>query len=374
MANTVNAKVLHIICSSGFYGAERVVANLCTEITGVEQSVMCLTPTPDAVATFKAKVEYSGKTFISIPNSIEKALSHLKAIVQEKPVTLHAHGYKEIVIACIFAMSARSGCSIVVTQHGFTERNLKSKLYNFIDKACCRWGPISTVICVSDIIYSLYGSFGVPQSRLLLLQNGVSAVGDVNKQRARNTIDARYGLNPEIPIILYAGRLSTEKDPLLFVAAMASLQHKGVPFYALIAGEGPLETEIKTAIIHANLNQHVFTLGFVTDMGELLEAANILMLTSQTEGTPMILLEAMTRETLVVSASVGGIPDIIQHNENGYLVNSRNPKDFSDQCETLLKGHGQLTATIDRARATVSEKFSLDHQIPQYLQIYGATH
>lgn len=369
MVNSITPFVVHLICSSGFYGAERVVANLCQEMKGTDVSVLCLTPNKKDVVQFQSEVEKSGTEWTSVDNTIGKSISTLQHIrKQHKNIVIHAHGYKEIVIACLF--KTLSGCGIIVTQHGFTERNFKSRCYNWIDMALCRWASIKSVLCVSADIYRRYSDFGVPLSRLVLLPNGVLIQKKVEEDSVRAIIAKQLNVSVDTKVILYAGRLSEEKDPLLFVETIKCMLDTSLDFVAVIAGEGPLYDMVCQKLNQLTLGDRVKMLGFVENIDEFLTASDILLLTSKTEGTPMIVLEAMAQHCAVVATNVGGMSDIINHGRSGFLVNNRTAAELSVCCEKLLIDSTEHHRITDFAKRVVVEKFSLDSQMEGYRQRY----
>jgi len=370
MANPIEPRVVHLIASSGFYGAERVVANLCEAMDGIDDSVLCLANDVNSIRGFEQCVANSNKTFHITQNTIASAFRKLAAIKARcDNFVIHAHGYKEIVIACWFQKNI--GARVIVTQHGFTERKVKSRIYNWIDMAFCRWADIEQVLCVSSIIYDRYRKFGVDEARLTLLPNGVPRPKNVNKQRAKKHIAEKLGIDKSTPIVIYAGRLSEEKDPLLFVSSIREMAKKTSDFVAVIAGQGPLEESTNKAISESGLNSQIKCLGFVENVDELLQAADVLLVTSKTEGTPMIVLEAMMRSCTVVSTRVGGMPEIIPNDSLGFLVDGRVPKNVAERCLKLLKNPDICTEISNAAVQWVNDRYSLDSQLDGYRYRYN---
>ena len=369
MADPITPFVVHLISSSGFYGAERVVATLCDAMKDADVSVLCLSPNENVVAQFENNVKGSDAVWWRVDNNIVNAIKKLLTIKSNhENLVLHAHGYKEIVIACIF--KAMSGCGVIVTQHGFTERNRKSRVYNWINLALCRWASVRYVLCVSDSIYQRYLDFGVTKSRLVLLANGVLVPHKVEKLEVRKAVAKQLGVTEGSKVILYAGRLSEEKDPLLFVATIKAMRDAGQEFVAVIAGDGPLHSVVVEELELLGLNECVRVLGFVDNIDDFLIASDVLLLTSKTEGTPMIILEAMMRECAVVATDVGGISNIINHEKDGLLVESREAAVLASCCIRLLEDNPYRKKIVDEAVRCVLKNYSLQSQIDGYQQRY----
>lgn len=371
MAHSVSPTLVHLISSSGFYGAERVVANLCQTLPNINTLVLCLSSGATDTRTFAQHVTRSKAVFISCPNSMSRALSALRQIHTQHPqLILHAHGYKEIVIACLYSWI--SGSRVIVTQHGFTERNVKSKIYNLINKAFCRWGGVDKIIAVSESIKDIYRAFSVDPLRLIVLPNGLLPQTRLNRKECRVHLASQFDIACDRPIVAYVGRLSAEKDPLLFVDAFFELKQQNPRCFGVIAGEGPLKPVLVDRIQRYQLNDDLVMLGFIEDVEHLLPAIDVLLMTSVTEGTPMTALEAMAAGTVVVSTAVGGVPDIIKHGENGLLIGDRKPRSFADCCAAMLSSPERMAQLSAAAIKTIEEHYNLFAQQSVYENdIYG---
>ncbi|MBL4608042.1 MAG: glycosyltransferase family 4 protein [Pseudomonadales bacterium] len=371
MASTQAPYVIHLICSSGFYGAEKVVSNLCKEMPGKNMAVLCLTNKNHCALAFEKTVVNAGVKFYISENHTMRSLAVLKELtVAHSSVVIHAHGYKEVFVACLFKRLRQ--CKIIVTQHGFTARNIKSNLYNLANLTLCRWAGVERVLCVSQEIYDRYQKFGIPSHRLTLLPNGVTLPKSLDKEDAKIQMEARYDLPPGVPLVLFAGRLSDEKDPILFTSIVREMMALQVNFFALVAGDGPLKNAVCEAVEQNGLSRCLKVLGFVGDINTLLAATDILLLTSTTEGVPMVILEAMTQKCVVVSADVGGISGIIVIDQEGVLVGSRDPSQYAKHCVELLNNELKLKKIAENAERKVREQFCLSKQIPIYRDIYGS--
>lgn len=371
MNQALTPTVVHLISSSGFYGSERVVANLCKTLSSVNTLVLCLCANEHAVQAFSKHVTSAGGLFVACPSSVLRALSVLRRIHHQHPhVILHAHGYKEIVIACLYAWFSR--VRVVMTQHGFIARDTKARVYNFIGKSFCRWGGVEKIIVVSESIKNIYRDFSVDAARLILLPNALLPAMHVDRFACRKQLGQQLNISDAQALVAYVGRLSAEKDPLLFVDAFASLKKNLPTCTGLIIGEGPLREAVMARIQHHGLEKDLLLLGFIDPIDQILPAIDLLLITSSTEGTPMVVLEAMAAGTLIVASAVGGIPNIIQHEKNGLLIYDRNAGAFSESCQALLQAPEQMAALRAAAQQTLQTHYDLRTQAPVYLgEVYG---
>jgi colanic acid/amylovoran biosynthesis glycosyltransferase len=139
---------------------------------------------------------------------------------------------------------------------------------------------------------------------------------------------------PALFTMTCVARLEEKKGHTYLIEACALLRDRGIPFRCQLIGEGELHEEIKAQIVQLGLQQHVLLLGRQprTKVKELLNASDVMVLPSVTtpegrqEGIPVALMEAMATELPVISTRISGIPELIDHGENGLLVPERNAK------------------------------------------------
>jgi len=374
MAPTATPRLIHIIASSGFYGAERVVANLTGALQQWETTVFCMCNNPAGLATFDSSVRTTGQNFVSAPFSLIKALALLRKSARDKDCIVHAHDYKAVVLGALLLLSQRHAprrLRLLVTQHGFTGRSLKGRFYNLIDKVICRWGPVERVVCVSSGIEQTYRDFGVPASRLVTIPNGVPPEPPLDKTAARQILANQWQLDSTRSWLGFAGRLSEEKNPILFLDIVQALHRRGSPVVALVAGDGPQLAMLRQHPLFTEHPESVRAVGFITDMCSFLASLDCLVVPSLTEGTPMVVLESMTQAVPVVCAAVGGLPDMITDSDNGLLVVGHKTEDYARLLESWLAKPQALTSLGQRARQHVDQQFSISRQAQAYAELYG---
>lgn len=136
--------------------------------------------------------------------------------------------------------------------------------------------------------------------------------------------------------VLWLTRMSAEKAPLLFVDALAELAERGHDFTAAMVGDGPLRAEVEAAIDSKGLGERVDVPGWADDPVEFYRDARIYVLTSEREMLPLTLVESMLVGVPPVAPGLGAIPDVVDHGENGLVVEERTPASFADCVERLL--------------------------------------
>jgi glycosyltransferase involved in cell wall biosynthesis len=130
--------------------------------------------------------------------------------------------------------------------------------------------------------------------------------------------------------LLTVGRLHAVKDHAFLVQACAQLQKLGVNFECSIAGSGPERQRLESLIQSGGLETQVSLLGYVPDeqMDSLYDRADVVVLTSRSEGIPLVLMEAMARGKIVLAPAITGIPELVIAGKTGFLYEAGSLEDF----------------------------------------------
>ena len=130
--------------------------------------------------------------------------------------------------------------------------------------------------------------------------------------------------------ILAVGRLHAVKDHAFLVRACAQLRARNVRFHCWIAGEGPERRKLESMIRKLGLDRQVTLLGYVPreQMDSLYDRGNVVVLTSRSEGIPLVLMEAMARGKMVLAPAITGIPELVTTGKTGYLYEPGSMGDF----------------------------------------------
>jgi colanic acid/amylovoran biosynthesis glycosyltransferase len=157
--------------------------------------------------------------------------------------------------------------------------------------------------------------------------------------------------------LLSAGRLHKVKDHVFLLRACAELLARGVPFECRVAGEGPERQELERLIQKLGLQRRVTLLGQVARerLDPLYEEADVLVLTSRSEGIPLVLMEAMARGTIVLAPAITGIPELVVTGETGFLYR---PGSLDDCVAQLQLIHSMVVG--DRSRQSPAPFFSCE--------------
>jgi glycosyltransferase involved in cell wall biosynthesis len=144
---------------------------------------------------------------------------------------------------------------------------------------------------------------------------------------------SEWSIRPEEKLILFAGQLRPHKDPLAVIETAKLLQNSNSDFRFGIFGSGPLEAELRRQIQAQNLESLIWLAGFKSDLTPYLKASSVVFIPSLEEPFPRVGLEAMAMGKPIVASNVGGIPEQVFHDLNGFV---REAKDYRHMSHDIL--------------------------------------
>jgi glycosyltransferase involved in cell wall biosynthesis len=265
-----------------------------------------------------------------------------------RPDVVHTHGYRTDVIDS--GVARRRKIPTITTVHGFTGiGGWRGRLYEYLQRRAFR--RFDAVVAVSRPLVTLLRGDGVAADRVHMIPNAYSPDTFFNRDDARRTLGLSDGF-----IAGWIGRLSQEKAPDVFVAAVDQVEGMS----AAIIGSGR----------EAPRNSpRVKMLGQVADAARLMKAFDVLVLSSRTEGTPMVLFEAMAAKVPVVATAVGGVPDVVSDNE-ALLV----PPDRPDALARAIAAVRDDPAAARTRAAAAAERLATEYAVGPWVERYAAVY
>ncbi len=177
---------------------------------------------------------------------------------------------------------------------------------------------------------------------------------------------------PDSFTLLAVGRLHAVKDHAFLIRACAALKASGQKVRCHIAGEGPERWRLEDLIRCLRLTEEVRLLGHVprSNLAALYREADLVVLTSQSEGIPLTLMEAMALGRPVLAPSITGIPELILHGKTGFLYRQGSITDFVDHVEFIRRTHSALGPICEAAREHVHTFFNQDTNLQKFSDVF----
>jgi len=285
-------------------------------------------------------------------------------IRQEKIDLLHLHGYS----AANFGRLAAKKCGIPNVMHEWAV--LKTLPHQFVMD---RWlsGKTDIAVGVSEGVKEfLVQGRCVPLDKIRVVWNGVNL--NNFKTAEPDKIQAfreKFGIAPEQKVVGTVTRLREEKGNRYFIEAAPQVLREFPNARFVIAGDGPLREELETLAKKLDLDGKLHFAGFVSEVAVALAAMDIYVMASLMEGFPFALAEAMAAGKTVVASNVGGMKEMIQHDENGLLAPPANSAALAEALMRLLK-NPTLSQRLGDAARQRSQAFSVERNVQALESIY----
>jgi colanic acid/amylovoran biosynthesis glycosyltransferase len=169
-------------------------------------------------------------------------------------------------------------------------------------------------------------------------------------------------------VMLAVGRLHAVKDHAFLIRACRLLRDRGLPVLCLIAGEGPERSSLERLIAGLNLHSAVSLLGHVPrhQLEAHYRSSDLVVLTSRSEGLPLVLMEAMSHSRPVLAPAITGIPELVVHGWSGFLYRQGSLADFVGQVERIANSRSELGPVCERARRGVLQRFDRERNLAAF--------
>ncbi len=356
--------VLLVVDSLQCGGAERYVVDLALTLRrqGVGVSVACSVAGPFAAELEAAAVPVHALMPALVKRRFSPAFAaRLRRLIRTQRIDLvHAHIYASATASA--AALARTPVSLVLTEHteapwrGRTDRWISRVAYLRADHIVAVSTPIRDDLCTR---------FGVAPERVTYVPN---AIPEIRTPLAEPLPAADGGAL----LIGRVARLEPEKGIDRFIHAAAAIGERAPRAEFLVVGEGPLEDDLRRLARELGIADRVHFLGRRDDARAVIERLDLLAVSSITDGSPLVVLEAMSAGVPVVATATGGLPDQIEHGVNGLLVPPGDAPALAAAMLRLIDDLDEARRFADAGRRRFAAEFSYDAMVGRVLRAYAA--
>ncbi len=360
-------RILHVTAPARTGGLESVVRLLAKgqQAAGHRVTVAAVVGTEEGDHPFVSALSADRIESLAIrlgAKSYVREWRRIRAVcVASKPDIVHTHGYRSDVIAGLAA--GASHAKRVTTVHGFTGGDLKNRLNEWAQVRSYR--RFDAVVSVSGAIASRLTESGVRDKLIHTIPN---AIDQRRKLESRFDARRRLGLADEEFVIGWVGRMSHEKGLDVLIDALATI---GKPFKAIFVGDGPDRTLLQGRARAVGADSSIVWAGVLPDAASIFAAFDTFVLSSRTEGIPIVLLEAMRASVPIVSTRVGGVPEMLGENE-AFLVETSRPDLVAAAIDTVAREPANALSRATMARARLERDFTVEPWVDRYDAVYRA--
>lgn len=351
--------ILQLSRTMGQGGAEKVVFQISKELSKNNNVYVASTG-----GIFEEKLENIGVKCIKIPDMnskniflIIKTLITLFSIIKKYDIQIiHSHhrmaAFYSRLIKCFY-----KNIKTIYTAHNVFYN--KKKLLRFSLKD-------SKIIAVGDSVKTnLIDVYGLNGKEIKVIYNSIE-----KKENGEKPCDEIF-LHRENKILIgNIGRLNEQKGIDIFIKAISDIIKYNKNVIGIIVGEGKEELKLKELVKVLNIEKNIKFLGFRTDVTEIIEQLDFIVLSSRWEGLPLTIIETFMMKKTMIASNINGNNEIIKDGYNGLLFEKDNIKELSEKINMIIHDNKLRNKLSDNARKTYNEKFIYSKFIEDYKALY----
>jgi glycosyltransferase involved in cell wall biosynthesis len=369
-AIVMRRKILHVIYSLYRGGAERVIeTQLLGSSGGRFQYLVCsITSGGDMID----RMSNAGATVFRLRKRHRgdvTAVTKLASLIRrEKVDLLHLHNAPGMFWGTLAQIASGTGVPIVRTEHNPYLPEALPALYRFLYPRFS--GRATRIICVSERVRQSYAAaFPRLAPKLVEIANGIR-LQDYEKLPPRAECRAQFKLLPGAKLLGTVGRMVPVKNHKLLIEALFRVRQTVPDVHLAIIGQGDMREALAAYAADLGVSEYVSLVKETRKIDYFYGAIDIFCLSSDSEGMPLTLLEALASGVPVISTEVGGIPEIIEDGKTGRLVPKGSAEFLAKRIIELLQDPARAAELALNGRRMVHERFSAEKMIRATEAVY----
>ena len=302
-------------------------------------------------------------------NSLYIFYNIYRLLLTIRPDIIHTHRIKENIIGSIAGRLSGVNHSVRTTHsapgHNPPIYKIWKHLYMITDRFCGKYLQSKLITVSHELAQTLSGIFN--QNKIFVIENGV----DIDDISSRIQTTCPLPGSPEAIKVGIVCRLVPVKRVDLFIEIaknITDLYPGRIEFY--IFGDGPLFSETKNRIKQLNIENSVYMMGFIENIPEYMQKLDLVLITSDHEGLPMNLLEAMSLHVPVISNNVGGIPDVLGHGAYGTLITPQASNGYTEALVKYITNPNDFIEKSKNGYNYLSKNYSAEGNANKYIHLY----
>ena len=292
----------------------------------------------------------------------------LKALIRDRGIDIvHSHDYKTDLLA--WRLASLPGVIAMATAHGWTGHSTRERLLYYPGD---RWilARFPHVVAVSSDIRNQLIRAGAAPGNVTVVLNAIDPLAFRRDRTKEAEARRHFGVDPSDFVIGAVGRLEPQKDFHLLISAFARLASGMASARLLIAGDGSLRASLQAHIDSLGLSAQCRLLGHVGDIPLLHHTFDLFAQSSNYEGTPNAVLEAMALESPIVATDAGGTAEIARNGEEALIVPFHNEDALVAALQKAIDKPEERAARVRAARHRVETDLSFDTRLRKVERIY----
>lgn len=375
-------KVLHIITRLDKGGsAENTFLNLVGADKNIYDVTLMSGPVEEPTQDRRGQIGELGIKHIFIPelvrnisliNDLKSIFKIYRVLRRKKFDIVHTHTSKAGLLGRLAAKLARIPV-IIHTPHGHVFFGyfglIKSKLFIFLEKLASRISD--KIIALTNREKEDYISYRVTdEENSVVIYSGI----DLNKFKdlpveEKQNLKKELGIPENSLIVGTLGRLVPVKGPEFLVEAAKHIISKYSSTFFMFTGDGYLRPDLEKKALDFGLKENIIFMGWRDDAAKILSLYDIFVLPSLNEGMGRVLVEAMALGKPIVASRIGGIPDLVSHGKNGFLVPPKDPEELVRHIQTLIEDK-EKREKMGLEGKKIATNFSAENMVKKIEKLY----
>lgn len=289
-----------------------------------------------------------------------------------RPHIVHTHTAKAGFVGRVAARLA--GVPVVVhTYHGHVLHGYYSPLKTWLLRKM-EWALAylsDRLVAVSEHVKQDLVRYGVARAeKIAVVPLGFELQPFLEARVWKGHFRRELGLGESARLVGIVGRIFPIKNHRLFLEAAARLARQDPLVHFVVVGDGILRPEMEQFAAEIGIRDRVHFTGWRRDLPRIYADLDVLVISSNNEGTPVSAIEAMAAGVPVVATRVGGLPDVVQEGVTGYLVPPRDPDALAGAIAAVLQDPERAARMGEAGRAVAQERYSLERLVADMDALY----
>jgi glycosyltransferase involved in cell wall biosynthesis len=261
-----------------------------------------------------------------------------------------------------------SNIPILIRANDTIVKGLYPSVLKFLDRLLIK---ITDLIVVPSLFLKnlMVEELSIDSTKISVIPNAIDLApfrGKKNRVSAKNSL----GISKDTKVIGMVANLLPVKAPDVLIRAVPEVVKKTPDTVFVLAGDGPLQPDLELLAENLRVSKHVRFLGYRSDIADVVAAFDIGVMCSKVETHGISILEMMAAGVPVIAPEVGGIPEIIRHEENGFLLPQGDSDRLAEAIVRLLKRSDFAREMGKRAHEMVFDHFSVDRMVYSMEQLF----
>ena len=355
MSTQRKPRILQVITTSEFGGAQEVVLNICKALKEHYEIFVITTPGGILVEQLRER----GVSVYTVPierNNNPRVIWRLRSIINEiDPELIHTHDARAAFTVSIAALLAGT-YPLLYHVHLFNRWRAKGGYMRLLDKVSCRL--CSRIVTCSDHLREyLAEAQGIDPEMLVAIPNCVDTRKFAPRRAAEKTL--RGKLPDDAFVLLCCARLTENKGIVYLLRALSRIKTTHPQVHLILAGDGELRSDLLSAARTLGIAENVHFEGFVSDVRTVLALCDTYVQPSLVEGLPISVLEAMSMGKPVVATAISGTPEIVRHEQTGLCVPAADAEALCGAIIRVVEHPGAREAMAREGNRLVRREYSL---------------